>query len=200
MSLGFQSLVDPRFNEGRERLPLWLLFYWQKINDAVHAQRLWSDCYVWLSTVSLDSEDTDFFAGVYERLMTLTWDMDVNCGRVRTTALEISRCLRNVWLSSKELDIMMAHIATKARTVIPTVIITTSFFVQSANSMLSQNDTNYKGSMSQAAQFLRSVQDLVREGHNVLYAPVNIQNCHWIALRIDFTKRTMEYGGYCCAS
>lgn len=38
---GAQSIVDPRFNEGRDRLPLWMLGFWRKMVGIIQDQDQW---------------------------------------------------------------------------------------------------------------------------------------------------------------
>jgi hypothetical protein len=45
---GSQSIVDQRYNDGRDRLPLWALAFWQKMAEIVEKQVLWKRSYRWL--------------------------------------------------------------------------------------------------------------------------------------------------------
>ncbi len=35
---GAQSIIDPRFNDGRERLPLWMVGFWREMANIVRDQ------------------------------------------------------------------------------------------------------------------------------------------------------------------
>ncbi|KAJ6563475.1 hypothetical protein B0H10DRAFT_1966113 [Mycena sp. CBHHK59/15] len=47
---GCQSISDPRFNDGADRLPLWTLTFWEKMAEVAKHQALWKRSAAWLDT------------------------------------------------------------------------------------------------------------------------------------------------------
>lgn len=54
---GAKSIIDPRYNQGTERLPMWVLNYWKKMNAMADAQKDWERAYSWPNK---ENEQGDF--------------------------------------------------------------------------------------------------------------------------------------------
>ena len=49
---GATSVVDPRFNNGTERFPLWVLSLWKVMQEMVMYQKLWKSSIHWLELIA----------------------------------------------------------------------------------------------------------------------------------------------------
>lgn len=47
---GAKSLIDPRINNGQDRLPLWVITYWKHVSTLVEKQKKWKSTLGWLET------------------------------------------------------------------------------------------------------------------------------------------------------
>jgi len=54
---GAKSVVDQRFNDGADRLPLWSISFWKEVIWCHEAQALWKTSMLWLEREDLDLED-----------------------------------------------------------------------------------------------------------------------------------------------
>jgi hypothetical protein len=45
---GAKSITDLRFNDGRDRLPLWVLSFWRTVVDMVKVRQAWNEAICWL--------------------------------------------------------------------------------------------------------------------------------------------------------
>ena len=66
---------DPRFNDGRDSLPLWTLSYWQVILNAVQARSLSNGCEDWLTMESGAVEATQLMHRARRPLRVLHWEI-----------------------------------------------------------------------------------------------------------------------------
>jgi hypothetical protein len=76
-----QSIIDWRYNDGRDRFPLWALGYWQKMAEDVEKQMLWKRSCRWLQTESAKRHKTEelphLIAMAQETLNYLGWDVSL---------------------------------------------------------------------------------------------------------------------------
>ncbi|KAJ7839267.1 hypothetical protein B0H13DRAFT_1911332 [Mycena leptocephala] len=79
---GCTSIVDPRYNDGRDRLPLWSLTLWQEWARVVKDQNMWRRSRDWtdkeLKKPDLDREDHDALLTARSLLDMLGWDTKIH--------------------------------------------------------------------------------------------------------------------------
>jgi hypothetical protein len=109
---GAQSIIDPRFNEGRDHFPLWVIEWWRKLSDMVRYQAQWKQAEQWLTTESKTAESAELMSRVRDILSVLPWNVDAGFG---TTTLEFVHLLGHDWLSDTLIDMMMEHLRDRAK-------------------------------------------------------------------------------------
>ena len=112
---GAQSICDPRFNNGTERLPLWVLTLWKELARIVGAQAVWRKSEEWLNREARHGGEGA--ASMKTAIMLLTsirWDAPVSALGSSTTTAEFSRLLRTEWISDELLNMMMEDLSFRA--------------------------------------------------------------------------------------
>jgi hypothetical protein len=108
---GALSIVDQRFNDGEDRLPLEALAYWREMSKVVSARTVWRKCERWLA-VSPDpklhnADMTRAFNNARAFLPGLGWNTPVSALDTRLTTLEFAKLLGTEWLSGSLVQMMV---------------------------------------------------------------------------------------------
>ena len=186
---GAKSIIDPRFNDGRDWLPLWTLSYWQVISNTVQACSLWNGCKDWLTKESRTVEATQLMDQARGLLRLLSWDMDIGQGYGITTH-EFVRLLGMDWITDTLEDMMVAHLAHRASRACKNVLIGTSILAEFIKSGALVADF----SPSNAPLLHQYERQIKARGVERLYLPVHVNGNHWIAVAVDFVGHTIAYG------
>ncbi|KAJ7659817.1 hypothetical protein DFH06DRAFT_1326842 [Mycena polygramma] len=111
---GNTSILDPRYNDGRDRLPLGALTLWKELARVVDGQKIWRKSDGWLTSElgksGLDREDREALMTAKSLLDTLGWDTKIR-GSWTTSTLAI--ILSGAWLSDDHIDMMMADLSAR---------------------------------------------------------------------------------------
>ena len=192
---GAQSIVDPRYNDGRDRLPLWSLAWWQKMTTMVRSQSQWKQGEKWLTAESKTMESTKVMSEARDLLAVLPWNEDAGWS---TTTLEFSRLLGTHWVSDTLMDMMMEHLAHRAQCQNSpenkSILIGTVLLSQSIEASARQNDY----SPAHAPLLARYEMQITALDIRNLYLPVHVHGNHWVAVVVDFHNKTIQYGKYLC--
>ena len=73
---GARSLIDPRYNDGHDRLPLWSISLWREMSNVVSAQSRWRKGEQWLVDESKTTASAKVMASARELLPALPWNRD----------------------------------------------------------------------------------------------------------------------------
>ncbi|KIJ59916.1 hypothetical protein HYDPIDRAFT_32656 [Hydnomerulius pinastri MD-312] len=186
---GAQSMIDPRFNDGRDRLPLWVLTFWKEMNTVIRAQSTWRASEVWLSAESRTTESTQVMAKARELLSVLPWKADVGYG---TTTLVFAQLLGTQWLSDDVMDQMMDNLASQVCSVASTAkaLVGSSKLAMVLELVAPSWDFSAKN-----ARILSQYEvQITGFGYRWLYFPAHVHGNHWIAVMVDFHEKTIRYG------
>ncbi|KAG0694658.1 hypothetical protein DFH29DRAFT_755847, partial [Suillus ampliporus] len=186
---GAQSLADPRYNDGRDRLPLWALTWWREFATTVRHQTAWRKCEEWLTKESKTAEAVILMMEARNLLAVLPWRADAGW---RSSTLELTHLLGTDWISDELEDMMMAHLGRRARArfLHAWILIGSALLGQAVMGATSTHDK----SSVKIPLLKRYHTQIVSLNYQKLFFPVHVQGNHWIAAGVDFDTKTISIG------
>ena len=116
---GAKSVVDPRFNDGHDRLPLWTLLAWKRMVVLIKEQEKWATSYRWLEKQrgqgKHGGETRKVVDEAFAALSTLAWKAEMKYCHRNTNTLCHSTLLGNGWLSDDHINMMMEELSQEAQ-------------------------------------------------------------------------------------
>ena len=114
---GSLSIVDQRYNDSRDHLPLWVLAFWQKMAGVVEKQVLWERSCWWLDSEDTKARGKDDISEKIQlartQLSSLGWDIPMQYQRGMVSSSVVSTLLGTAWLGDEHVDIMMEELAAR---------------------------------------------------------------------------------------
>ena len=180
---GTKLVVDQRFNDGTDRLPLWIISFWKEVAQCHKTQVLWKASELWLDREgSKSKEETlqELIRQVHQLLGSVTWNSKMSYCKGNTTTLHLAKLLGTVWLSDEHInmmiDVLLAELSRNPKS--KTHVADLSFALEISK-------IHEKAPASQ--RYLGNFVNQVREQHlEKLYFPLHVNNSHWIAGMVDF--------------
>ncbi|KAF7967018.1 hypothetical protein HWV62_36215, partial [Athelia sp. TMB] len=195
---GAQSLADPRYNDGVNRMPLWVLSYWKEMRELADAKVSWARCKRWLSvasdTTSQSEAVSEAFADVAAFLPGLGWNTPVHGLDNQQTTLEFTKLLGDDWLSTALLQMMIDHLSARVKAdpkLASSIIIAGPSL---AEAMESADVRGLEYSRKSTPLLSRYEHHIKSKNLNHLYFPAHVNGNHWIAVHVDFEQREFCYG------
>ena len=197
---GTQSFVDPRFNDGQDRLPLWAPMYWREMNRVASARTIWTKCERWLAVTpdpKVQSDDrTQAFENARAFLPGLGWDTPVSALDSRLSTTELAKLLGTEWISSSLLQMMVDNISTRVRAdpkTASTTIIGGPGFAQALESAAFDKKAYTRTTTPLLCCYEKHITEAKIEH---LYFPAHVNSNHWIAVHVDFKQHKFSYGEF----
>ncbi|KAJ6615754.1 hypothetical protein B0H10DRAFT_2220087 [Mycena sp. CBHHK59/15] len=192
---GCKSIVDPRYNEGRDRFLLWVLNFWDDMGTLARAHWAWDTSVRWVTgQLEKDLPDADLEAlTVVKRLFdTLGWR-----NRIwgQWTHLDLATILSWQWLSDDHIDMLMADLS--ARVAADPELAKTVLVAPLAFSEALQRASKKKYTKDDAPLLARYEAHIKKHGFERLYFPSHVNKNHWITGRIDFKGKLFGTGDSC---
>ncbi|KAK6980928.1 hypothetical protein R3P38DRAFT_3376544 [Favolaschia claudopus] len=186
---GYRSISDPRYNEGTDRLPLWVLTFWKTMASLCEHQANWKRGLDWLNNEYRENKEEDTRVAIDSArtaLKTLGWNAPLAFGNQTMSTLCLQKFLGAVWLNSDCVDIMMEDLAARVEsdTACTDVIVATLAFARDIAGLS-------KGRKPLPDRYAAQVNS--GEKKRIVF-PVNVGNCHWIGGMIDFSKGIIAFG------
>jgi hypothetical protein len=131
---GTNSIIDRRVNNGTDRLPLWILTYWEKMATTVHEQGVWKASNQWLKSElqkEMGKEDKKIFIDARNLLDQLPRKAKLTCLRGTVTTFDLSTFLGTDWLNDDHINMMTEELSvrvSKDKTLLSTVILAPTYF------------------------------------------------------------------------
>ena len=178
---GASSIVDPRFNNGTERFPLWVLSLWVDMKKVVEHQKRWKLAVRWLELTTYPEGIVIQAKRLIERL---SWNEPLHFSGAST--LEFAGFLGVSWLSDTQIDMMVNVLQNRMKTEehIGGVLIeplTLSWELASVG----------KGwNKPLVSLYLSRLADQIEAGITTIWFPICVNENHWIAGRVDFKNYT----------
>lgn len=111
---GSKSIADPRYNDGRDRLPLWSITFWRSMSVIVSRQSAWKRSYLWLEqqrdSKTHNEETKSEVEQAINILSSLRWDSRLLYLRGTVTTVLLPVLLGRDWLSDDHVNIMMEEL------------------------------------------------------------------------------------------
>ncbi|KAJ6459147.1 hypothetical protein C8R47DRAFT_1028273 [Mycena vitilis] len=191
---GSRSIVDSRYNEGRDRLPLWGLTLWIELARVVRDQKMWQRSGHWLTTelgkAGLESSDREALMTANSLLGTLGWDTRI---QGEWTMASLAIILTDAWLSDDHINMMMIDLSARvaadpelaAKLLIAPLAFSEAIKTGAAKAKYTREET----------PLLSKYEDHIkRKCLEQLYFPVHINENHWIAGLVDFKQGLIGTG------
>ena len=193
---GSKSIIDWRYNNGRDRLPLWALTFWQRMGGITEKQVTWKRSTRWLCTEEAKIKSQDTISNeiwlAQQELSVLGWDIKMCYQRGEVSSSILSALLSTVWLSDEHINMMMEELATWLAAdpdIASKVIITPLMFQIQIN-----NNAKVKTYTKNNSPLLHHYCKRIKEGVERIYFPINVNGDHWIAGVIDIQAQSVGYG------
>ncbi|KII84575.1 hypothetical protein PLICRDRAFT_167537 [Plicaturopsis crispa FD-325 SS-3] len=188
---GHLSIIDHRFNNGMDRLPLWSLTVWKELQYRIRARSKWAKSDKWLNTESSSPDVKAALEQARSCFRFVPWQAEIGSLRgVYTTSL--TSILSNSWLSDDHIDMMMADLARRVDAdpkLRATVMIAQTDFCRAVESA----GTKRQYTKKQTPTLCRYEADIKKRKIRHLYFPVFVGGNHWIAGCIDFVEHRISY-------
>lgn len=130
-------------------------------------------------------------------LASLGWDAQMTVYETCTTTLQLSQYLGAEWIADDLIDMMMSHLSARNAAdpnAASEIVIAPLYFAFAVEQAYHTND--YSPSVH---PFLRALEARMKEpGRRWLFFPVFVTPGHWIAMFIDFEKKSFSYGRSHC--
>jgi hypothetical protein len=195
---GAQSIVDQRYNDGTDHLPLCALTYWMKMSKVVGARAAWMKSERWLSVApdplvhNLDM--TRAFESARAFLPGLGWDTPVSALDQRLTTFEFTTLLGTEWLSGSLVQMMVDHLTTRVRAdsqLASSTIIGGSGLAEALDRAAMKKISYTRMTTPLLCRYEQHIKDTNIEH---LYFPAHVNANHWITVYVNFRKGEFSYG------
>ncbi|KAL1661458.1 hypothetical protein GGF50DRAFT_61078 [Schizophyllum commune] len=185
---GARSIVDQRYNAGRDRLPFWVLGVWRFSADASSKNKRWRAARQYLQDYSGTSAyTTQLRNDALAALDVLPFDRLWPEGPIASTSI-LSSFPQTAWLADEHITAML--IVLKEQMVSEGIN-----DVQIGSHMLGFYITKYRERGPEHSKHLGLYEKLVQKRKlRLLLFPTHVNNNHWIAVYIDFVKHEVGYG------
>jgi hypothetical protein len=192
---GAKSVVDQRFNDGKDRLPLWIISYWREVARCQGLRSLWKTSMSWLDREqSRGKVSPELIQQVRQSLGKISWNGQMSYCHGTIYTPELTRFLGTAWLSDNHINIMVEELIKDLENDSkPNIkIADLPRFAQQigmVHEKLALPESRRKKTP------LWKYEQEVKDGHlEKLYFPLHINDTHWIAGMVDFKNRTFLFG------
>ena len=195
---GAKSIVDVRFNNSTDRLPLWVITFWRSMARVLGMQNMWRRSFQWLEEEGRKAHDTITIKAVdraKDMLSHLGWNVPLPHVRQTETTAILTTLLSTAWLSDTHVDIMMEELSTElvsAPEFSKRVIIAPLAFSAKLQSMQATKHHSY--TPKNALLLCRYEKHIKESGVEELYFPVHVSGNHWITGLVDFKRGNICFG------
>jgi hypothetical protein len=188
---GAKSIMDQRFNDGTDHLPLWTISFWKEVAWCHEVQALWKASMLWLDREANKSKNTtppNLILEARQLLESIPWNSKMSYCNRNTTTLQLANFLGTVWLSDEHINMMVEEMHVTLSHKIKTK-------VQVADLSFALEITNVREKAPNSQSYLGRVTSQVKEQLlEQLYFPLHVNDNHWIAGMIDFKRRRFSFG------
>ncbi|KAL0949786.1 hypothetical protein HGRIS_009824 [Hohenbuehelia grisea] len=172
-----QSVVDRRYNDGRDRLPLCAMTLWTEMVRVKGVQEEWR---------------RGIIGRVKDHLRVISWDAYLQHIQGQISTRRLATFLGTAWLSDDEINLMMEDIAHRITAEQRKDVLVAKLDFSNAITAYRK----WKGTPSESAhrRLGRYEDEIKAKEPRWLYFPVHVNGNHWICVYVDFEKRTYGYG------
>ena len=183
---GKVSILDPRYNDGSDALPLWAPTYWLKMAKIISIQTEWRRAKEWIQDQKQTLSGFPAPAAVFAAH---PWNMPLHRDGSMTNHT-LAQLLSNRWLSDDIMFLMVGHLRDRLQ---QDPVLNASTIIAPSLFYLVIENAAKMGNFDLPA--LRKVEDRVKERRGrFLWMGGFIGGNHEIALHIDFHLKELAYG------
>ena len=193
---GAKSIVDHRYNDGKDCLPLWTISFWKEVVRCQGLRSLWKESMSWLDREGSRSKgktSPELIQQAHELLGSVAWDSQITYCNGQVSTPELAKLLGSFWLSDEHINMMVEELLLdlKNNPKDKIQLVNLSFVMEVArvHEKLTLPDAAKKKTL--LWKFEKQVKEKVLEQ---LYFPLHIRQNHWVAGMIDFKRRTFSFG------
>ncbi|KAF7293508.1 hypothetical protein MIND_01129000 [Mycena indigotica] len=194
---GYQSVVDPRCNDGRDRFPLWVLKLWLELGTVGETQKSWHSAFNFLRRqAALKAPDPTRKAAeeMLELLERVGWNEPIGTTGLPATCL--IRFLSKAWLSEEQISLQVYYMHERLQTQKPKTRNRVAFAPLLFTNKLVQTTIQAMYDYEHVKDsVMRKIEEQVyKEDIDILYMPAHVQNNHWIIMAANFKDGTVSFG------
>jgi hypothetical protein len=197
---GYCSFVDPRFNEGKDRFPFWVLTFFLLVHDVREVQDHWRNAIKFVEKIlakPTDGVNPGVCAAAEEVLKSLGnigWNEKL--GKSGELSSELATFLSAGWLKSSHIELQVLYLQERLqqqpvhgrRIGIASLAFTNRLVQSGISKEFDSKDLPTDDIMRKAeAHVLTNKLDEI-------YMPAHLSTQHWIVLAADFKAGTMRFG------
>ncbi|KAF9481696.1 hypothetical protein BDN70DRAFT_991713 [Pholiota conissans] len=195
---GAKSVIDPRFNNGQDRLPLWTVTYWKQISILCEKQGKWKKAVAWLENEKrkpdCGTEREELLQAASALLNTLEWDSGMRYINQYLSTIELARLLGTLWLSDNHINMMIDDLRARQLETgsdSDKIKIANLYF---GNQIGKVSDATTAVALAKTKYF-HQYEVEAKEGRlEKLYFVVHVNDGHWVAGSLDFKRKVMAFG------
>ena len=190
---GAKSIRDPRYNQGRDQLPLWVLTLWRTLHNLIKDQQNWREAYQYVSNWTKSPVVATKFPTPESVFGSRGWNADVMHGGFVFTTVKFAQLLQNRQLCDDITQVMTHRLQSRLETQGDKgrghLIVASRFYLVLEALTRPKFKNSEKLPLSLAA-----VEEAVQQNPDLkLWFPV-LHRQHEVAVCIDFKARTLVYG------
>ncbi|KAK7023572.1 hypothetical protein VNI00_016658 [Paramarasmius palmivorus] len=188
---GVKGIVDPRYHDGNEALPFWVLTLWKSVSEMLLRQDEWKEAYETLSTVVQDPLVSEHFPTIISILGRRSWNRNVEIGRFTFEGYKFNKLLRPRMLCDDITQCMNQALQTRldrdrARK-------NTHYIAASRFATVPQTAAKKKFVATDLPQSLEDLEKRVMDNPGLKVWFPTLLNKHEVAICIDFEAHTIAY-------
>ncbi|KAG6905164.1 hypothetical protein DXG01_004460, partial [Tephrocybe rancida] len=193
---GAQSIVDPRYNNGIDHFPLWVVTLWRRLADVSKKQAVWRNSFEWLEdeiALTRDIPTCETLRAAQDLLETLSWNTPLQYSRGIPKTFELALLLSSAWLSDEHIN-MIAQELSKEVLSIPEIAhrVIVAPLTFSAEILSTAKGKSYLP--RNAPLLCRYVKHIKDQGTEEIYFPLHIGGNHWITGFLNLKQEEVSYG------
>lgn len=193
---GAQSVIHPTSKDAR--LPLAILTFWKDKAWSLSKQRAWHKSWDRLHQHENDDDESKMLAReVRDMLSTIGWGVRIQAFNASADAILLGRILNDVdeesWINDDIIDMKLTHLSLLARK--NPRLNHVMFAPVQFEEYLRQGFVKRTYRKEDGVSLLHRYHDGVKNaGKTELWTIGNPGRNHWVAVMVDFSKRTIHYG------
>jgi len=188
---GSKLIMDSRYNDGRDCLPLWTITFWRAMLDFAVQRDSWKRSMDWLKRVVAIEDDIN---NVYDILLSLGWNTKLPYLQEAVTTCLLSAMLSNEWLNDDHINMMMEELTQGLKSSINSKDKVMIAPLELSNELAQTRGCKQIYSRT-STPFLYLYAKRIQEKKTWrLYIPVHVNQNHWIVAYVDLENREISYG------
>ncbi|KAF8167513.1 hypothetical protein B0H34DRAFT_854442 [Crassisporium funariophilum] len=199
---GAKSIIDWRFNDGADRLPLWIITFWKEVKRLTKIQSAWNQSLKWLLLAETRKRQdgkpalpSDLIQKARKSLQSLRWNATMAYCRRTTLTSQLSHFLGTFWLSNDHINMMVEEMLLDMHAERPEDL----KYIQVASLSFARELRAVEEKLAlpfsaRQKTLLHKYELLVKEdGLQKLYFPVHVTENHWIVGMVNFKKKSIAF-------